>query len=223
MVSRWTSPPDRRRGDGGRQPERGWHPRRVLVLGPQHGGGQTPQTQLDQIQVFVRDLTVGVTTEVDKTWNDQPVAPYVEGSESIGLATALDATGAYVAFDGLTSQYEPSVSSTNLNVFVRSVAAPQPTSLTPSTLAAGSSTTVTVTGTGFASNAQLEMITSAGNRTGVIISAVQVTSSTTLTATVTLGSSVPSGNVVVTVLNPGPGPGIVSSSAGACSCATITP
>ena len=185
--------------------------------------GQTPQTTLDQIQVFVRDLTAGVTTEVDKTWNDQPVPPFVELSESPGLETALDGSGAYVAFDGLTSQYEPSVASTNLNVFVRAVAAPQPTAMGPSSLTRGTSTSVTVSGHGFATDAQLAVNTSAGNATGVTISALDVTSSTTITATITLAPSVPVGGVVVGVLNPPPGPGLVPLSAGSCACATISP
>ena len=99
--------------------------------------GQTPQTHANQLQVFVRDLTTGVTTEVDKTWDDKPVAPFVENGESFDLETALDGTGSYVAFDGLTSQYDPNVSSTLLNVFVRAVAAPQPTSMTPLDAVAG--------------------------------------------------------------------------------------
>ncbi len=185
--------------------------------------GQTPQTAPNQLQVFVRDLTTGVTTEVDKTWNDQPVAPYVENGESFDLETALDGSGAYVAFDGLTSQFDPSLASTSLNVFVRAVAAPQPTAVGPSSLAPGSSTSVTVSGHGFATNAQLVVNTSAGNTTGVTISAVHVTSSTTLTATITLAPSVPVGAAVVGVLNPPPGPGLVPYSAGTCACATISP
>jgi hypothetical protein len=185
--------------------------------------GQTPQTRPDQIQVFVRDLTTGVTTEVDKTWDDQPVAPYVELSESPNLQTALDGSGAYVAIDGLTSQYDPSVSAPSLNVFVRAVAAPQPTSMVPSSLAPGSVTSVTVNGQGFAANAQLVVVTAAGTTTGVTVSGVHVTSATTLTATVTLASTVRSGPAIVAVSNPPPGPGIVSTSAGVCGCATISP
>ncbi len=185
--------------------------------------GQTPQTGPDQFQVFVRDLTTGVTTEVDKTWDDKPVPPYVELSESPGLETALDGTGSYVAFDGLTSQYDPSVIAPKLNVFVRAVAAPQPTTMVPSTLAPGSSTAVTVTGHGFAPNAELALNSSANNHTGVTISAVHVSSSTTLTATVTLSPSVPTGASTVGVLNPPPGPGLVPDSAGTCACATISP
>jgi hypothetical protein len=185
--------------------------------------GQTPQTTLDQIQVFVRDLTTGVTTEVDKSWNDQPVAPYVEESETPGLETALDGTGSYVAFDGLTPQFDPTVSSTNLNVFVRAVAAPQPTAMVPSSLAPGSSTSVTVTGHGFAPSSQLLVSTSANNSTGVTVSDVHVTSSTSFTATIVVSPSVPVGTLVVGVLNPPPGPGLVPYSAGTCDCATISP
>jgi hypothetical protein len=128
-----------------------------------------------------------------------------------------------VAFDGLTGQYEPSVSSTDLDVFVRAVAAPRPRSVAQSTLVAGSTTSVTVTGTGFAPNAQFAMNTSANNAAGVTISNVHVTSPTTLTATIALDPTTPTGAADLEVITPGPGPGIVPSSAGDCRCATITP
>jgi len=50
-----------------------------------------------------------------------------------------------------------------------------------------------------------------------------VSSSTTLTATVTLDPAVTPGPERVSVLNPPPGPGIVADSVGLCACATITP
>ena len=185
--------------------------------------GQAPHTRPDQVEVFVRDLTAGVTTVEHTTPTGGTADPYLAISESSGIRTALDGPGANLAFDGSTSQYLPSTPSTALNVFVRALVAPQPVSVVPAAPAAGSATVVTVTGTGFASDATLGLITAAGNSSGVAISAVHVTSPTVLTATITLAPSVAAGPVVVIVQNPPPGPGIVPASAGICTCLTISP
>ena len=55
------------------------------------------------------------------------------------------------------------------------------------------------------------------------LSAVDVVSSTTITATVTLAAGVPTGVTTIGVLNPPPGPGIVPYSAGTGPGASITP
>ncbi len=184
--------------------------------------GQAPHAGPDRLEVFVRNLTTGVTTAEHATPTGGTADPYFTLSESSGIRTALDGAGTYLAFDGLTSQYLPSTPSNFLNVFVRALVAPQPTSVAPASLAAGSATAVTITGTGFASDATLLLTTAAGNSTGITISALHVTSPTMMTATVTLAPSVATGSVLVTVQNPPPGPGIVPASAGFCSCLTIT-
>jgi hypothetical protein len=75
-------------------------------------------------------------------------------------------------------------------------AAPTVTALTPSTFVRGSSTAVTITGTGFQSGAAVSL------STGVSVQDVVVVDPATITATVTVSATTGTGNRTLTVTNP---------------------
>jgi hypothetical protein len=181
--------------------------------------GHSPNQDFDLLDAYVRDLTRGLTTQVNRNAGGAPVGPVFV--ENYFPDASLDATGGYVAFPYPGSLFTGD-SPTNWNVYVRVVRPPEPTSATPATLARGSTTTVTVHGFGFATDAGLQLTTSAGDSTGVQVTSVQVLSPTTLQASVTLAPSVPLGGAKVVVTNPGPGPGAVSGSDGTCACLAVT-
>ena len=66
--------------------------------------GQMPKTTLDQIQVFVRDLTAGVTTEVDKTL-ERPAGPALR--RAVGVARPGDGARRIGRLRGLRRPHRP--------------------------------------------------------------------------------------------------------------------
>jgi Quinohemoprotein amine dehydrogenase, alpha subunit domain III len=106
-------------------------------------------------------------------------------------------------------------------VFVRAVVTPTVDEVTPATLARGSTTTLTVTGTGFFSGAKLS--TTAFGPAGVVVRSVTLISETELRASVTVASDAPTGTRTVLVFNPGTGPGALATGFGLCGgCLTVT-
>ena len=81
------------------------------------------------------------------------------------------------------------------------VAAPMLTSASPSRLLVGTTTAVSLTGTGFQSG----MVASASAQSQVTFGAVNVTNGTTASVSVTVGNNAPGGAVAVTLTNPDAG------------------
>jgi hypothetical protein len=108
------------------------------------------------------------------------------------------------------------------DVFVRAVVTPTVDSVTPNSLARGTTATLAVTGSGFLLRAQAtaESFTQNGS---VTVNSVAVVSETELQLSVSIAANAPTGTRHLAVLNPGTGPGALATGFGGCeNCLTIT-
>jgi Tol biopolymer transport system component len=173
----------------------------------------------DVPDVFVRDRRSATTTRLSVD---------TLGREAHGesRAAAISADGRYVAFsskakDLVAGDTTGGGEEAPTDVFVRAVVTPTVDEVTPATLARGSTTTLTVTGTGFFSGAKLS--TTAFGPAGVVVRSVTLISETELRASVTVASDAPTGTRTVLVFNPGTGPGALATGFGLCGgCLTVT-
>jgi len=164
--------------------------------------------------VFVRDLRANTTTRasLDIRGGDPSSASFV-GSVS--------GDGRYVAFDSSASDLVPRDGNGLSDVFVRAVVTPTVDSVTPASLARGTTATLTVTGSGFfpGALASAEAFTENG---GVTVNSVTVLSETQLQVSVSVAADAPAGTRHLAVWNPGTGPGVLATGYGGCAdCLTI--
>jgi Quinohemoprotein amine dehydrogenase, alpha subunit domain III len=107
-------------------------------------------------------------------------------------------------------------------VFVRAVVTPTVDSVTPNSLARGTTATLTVTGSGFLPGAQAtaEAFTENG---GVTVNSVTVLSETELQVSVSVAAAAPTGTRHLAVWNLPTGPGGTATGFGVCqNCLTVT-
>ena len=195
------------------------NPTTVLVSGAT-GGGSGPSISDDgrfvsfqTTQVYVHDLQNG-TTALASAKNRQP-------ANGISGAAALSADGRYVAFHSTASNLASSDHNGGFDVYVRSVSMPTITAVTPDTVAAGSTTTLTVNGTGFLPGAKVS--TTLFTPPGVAVNSVTVISETELEVSVSVDPGAASGARRLVVWNPGTGPGAGATTFALCgSCLTVT-
>ena len=165
--------------------------------------------------VFVRDLVNDSTSRVSVDFLGREANGVSGGSPSIS------ADGRYVAFVSFASDLVGGDGNSFPDIFVRAVVTPTVDSVTPATVARGTTPTLTLTGTGFFPGA--EVSANAWGPGGVTVNSVTVVSETELNASVSVDSDAPTGERNVSVFNPGTGPGVLATGFGFCfGCLTVT-
>lgn len=163
--------------------------------------------------VFVHDLSTSTTTRVSLSAFGTPA-----NSES--LRPAMSADGRYVAFHSFAENLVGDDTNFVRDVFVRGFPQPTVAEATPSSLTRGTTTTVTLTGTGFV-DTPVVLVTGSGGQ--VTTSNVAVVSETRVDVdvTVAVGAAIGGHNIILQL--PGTGPGLNTGAAASCEgCLTIT-
>jgi Tol biopolymer transport system component len=160
--------------------------------------------------VFVRDLQTNTTTRVS-------VDLLGREADDNSFSPSMSGDGHYVAFDSDATNLVPGDAGRFFDVFVRAVVTPTVDSVTPSSLARGTTATLTVTGSSFFSGAQAFI------ESGVTVNSVTVLSETQLEVSVSVAADAPTGTRHLAVWNPATGPGGAATGFGLCqSCVTVT-
>ena len=159
--------------------------------------------------VFVRDPRTATTHRVS---TDATGAQANDGS----LFPSLSGDGRYVAFTSLASTLVPGDTNQVTDLFVRHAVIPSVTGATPDDGSRGTSTTITIAGTGFHKNAVVAL------GAGVSVRAVTVLDETCIRADITIAADATTGPRNVQVTNVGAfGP--ASGSTNLCiDCFTVT-
>jgi Tol biopolymer transport system component len=173
-----------------------------------------PEDTRPGTDVYVRDRVGDRTILVSRstfgaTGNDSSHSP------------AIADDGGYVAFVSDASNLVDGDTNDLADVFVRVVVTPSVDSVTPATIARGTTATLTVTGSGFFAGAQATA--SAFTENGVTVNSVTVGSETELQVSVTVDADAPTSTRHLAVWNPGTGPGTSATVIGFCAeCLTVT-
>ena len=164
--------------------------------------------------VFVRDMQTHTTRRVS-------VDPLGRQAPDWSDFPSISADGRYVAFESDATNLVSADGNDMRDVFVRSVGAPTVDWIAPSAVARGSSTVVTVVGSGFLPGAQASAI--AFGPGGVNVTSVTVISEARLEVVLNVDPAAAIGARNVAVWNPGTGPGPLATSWGFCfGCLTVT-
>jgi Tol biopolymer transport system component len=165
--------------------------------------------------VFVRDRQANTTTRASVDFLGQEA--------NFGSSTpSISGDGRYLAFFSLASDLVLRDGNGFFDVFVRAVVTPTVDSVTPNSLARGTTATLRVTGSGFFPGAQAtaEAFTENG---GVTVNSVTVLSETELEVSVSVAADAVTGTRHLAVWNPGTGPGVLATGFGGCqNCLTVT-
>jgi Tol biopolymer transport system component len=139
-----------------------------------------------------------------------------DGGESNGISSraTLSADGRYAAFDSLAANLVPGDGNGVLDVFERAAITPTISSVSPSTIAQGSSATLTVLGSGFLPGTKASVT---GNGGGVAVDSATVISRTELEIAVTVDPTATPGERDLVVWNPGTGPGATKTASATCT------
>ena len=140
--------------------------------------------------VFVRDRRTATTRRVS---TDATGAQANDGS----LFPSLSGDGRYVAFTSLASNLVPGDTNRMSDLFVRHAVIPSVTGATPADGSRGTSTTITITGTGFHKNAVVAL------GAGVSVRAVTVVGETRIRADITIAADSTTGLRNIQVTNVG--------------------
>jgi Tol biopolymer transport system component len=161
--------------------------------------------------VFVRDTLDKVTTlgSTDGSYRQRNVN---------SVLPALSPDGRYVAWVS-TGAFDDKDTNGLADVYVRGAQIPVVTSVSPSSVARGTTTTITVTGRGFiAPVAGLIGITG----TGVTVNSGQWISDTTATLNITVAPDATTGSQVLQIVNIGTGLGLLGATGACLNCFTVT-
>lgn len=161
--------------------------------------------------VFVRDMVDKVTTigSTDGNYQQRNVDSYLPALSPDGRYVAWVSAG---AFDSSDTNGLP-------DVYVRGAQIPVVTSVSPSSVARGTTTTITVTGRGFiAPVSGLIGI----NGTGVTVNSGQWISDTTATLNITVAPNASTGSQILQIVNAGTGLGLLGATGACVNCFTVT-
>lgn len=160
--------------------------------------------------------TVGITYVTDHINVGFGVAASKDrdGNPVSGGQAAISGDGRWVAAQTATA-VDPADTNGTGDVYLFDWRQPVPTSVTPSTLLPGSTTSVTITGTEFETGATLT------GSVGLSFANVVVVDAQTITADVTVSATTPSGGRSIFVNAPDGGPGFFKHSIGECACVTV--
>jgi hypothetical protein len=170
-----------------------------------------PDTNGAVTDVFLRDMQAGVTT-LASTRQD------FTQTNSPSNQPALSADGHYIAwisagiFDGQDTNGLP-------DVIARATLVPTITSVSPTSITRGTTTTLTINGTNFMNP---PLVTVGFGGAGVTVNSATWVSATKVTASVTVDASVDPGAVTVELMNQGTGMGQLSGGGAQCqTCLTV--
>ncbi len=159
------------------------------------------------LDVFVRDRVLTTTSRVSTSlWGFQGQGPS-------GGTPALSGDGRSVAFQSGAPNLTDGDTNLADDILTRSVTAPKITGLTPTSIARGTSATITVRGTGFLPGTIVWV-----PATGITVDRLTVVSETELTVRVTADFAAPPGATTFWVVLAG----IAGGSADLCSCLIVT-
>lgn len=163
-------------------------------------------------QIWVHDLDTDSTAMAS--------ARFAKPGNGISGAAVLSSDGRYVAFHTSSNNLGTADGNQSFDVYVRAVSIPTIESVAPDTVAAGSSATLTVIGTGFlpgtSAFAQVGAI-------GVAVDSVTVISETELEVSVSVDPGAAPGARTLVVWAPGTGPGTSATTFAVCAdCLTVT-
>jgi Tol biopolymer transport system component len=166
-------------------------------------------------QIFVHDRTTGATVMAS--------AKFGRPANGISGAAAISADGRYVAFHTNADNLLGGDHNRSFDVYVRAVSIPRVRSITPNTVAAGTSATLTVIGSNFLPGTIAAARALPGDLQGVTVDAVTVVSETELEVAITVDPGAPTGPRTILVWTPGTGPGAPATTFALCNnCLTIT-
>jgi hypothetical protein len=161
-------------------------------------------------QVFVHDNVTGSTAIASAKFNRR--------ANGISGAAALSADGRYVAFDTTADNLGIADGNGFFDVYVRAVSMPKIESVTPSSVAPGSSTTLTVIGKGFLPESRAQSV-----EAGVTIDSVTTISETEVHVAISVDPGASPGRHTLLVWSNGTGPGPGAVSFAICAgCLTVT-
>lgn len=144
-------------------------------------------------------------------------AKFARPANGISGQGEISADGRYVAFHSSASNLIDGDGNHDFDIYVRAVWMPKIDSVTPDTVAAGSSATLTAIGSKFLA----PMVASVGP--GVTVDSVTVISETELEVSVTVDPDASPGARTMHVWTPGTGPGTYATTGALCvGCITIT-
>jgi Tol biopolymer transport system component len=203
---------------------------------PGEGGGERPALNGDGRWLAFRSAASNLV-EGDTNVNEDIFVKDIGGTDvirrvslGIGGQQADSFSGPWLAISGDGRYAGFSSNALNLvepddngvwDVFVRAVVSPTIGTITPTTVARGETTNITLNGTGFLPGAQASA--SALTAPGVTVDSVNVVSETELVLSVTADPGAETGTRHVTVWNVGTGPGLLAGASGICvDCLTVT-
>jgi len=161
-------------------------------------------------QVWVHDRQTGSTAMAS--------ARYGRPANGISGAAALSADGRYVSFHTTANNLGVNDGNNAFDVYVRAVSMPTIESITPSSVARGTSVALTVTGTGFLPGSRARIVEG-----GVTVDSVTVISETELEVAVTVDPGASPGARTLVVWSDGTGPGPSAVTHAICwGCLTVT-
>jgi Tol biopolymer transport system component len=158
--------------------------------------------------VYVRDVSAGLTTRASADTFDRPAY----SGDSRYAALSFD--GRFVAFVSDALGLVSDDAGFTRDVFVRATRSPSITSLEPSTVARGATSTVTVTGRQFASGTTVNI----DPPTGLTVQTVTVLSDTKLEVVVAVVPDAPVGPRQFAIHVPAPGPGAIGIAESIAAC-----
>jgi Tol biopolymer transport system component len=162
--------------------------------------------------VFVRDRLSNVTIRESTMAN-------LGQANGASTSASLSSDGRTIAFLSLATNLDPNNpdNDTQADVYVRATRPPTVTTVTPGSVARNATVGYTITGDGFLTNPNPIVV----GPNGTTFTITNVTN-TSITGTLTVSGSTPTGTQSVIVGNPGTGPGTTAGASGMCTCLNIT-
>ena len=176
----------------------------------------TPSPNQGRDQAFVRDVESHRTTYGSA---NNAGGPASGDGVSTNEPMAISGDGRYVAFgSNATNLIGGEPVDATMDIYVRYSTQPEVRTVSPSTVARGATTTITLSGVGFLSGATIAV-----SGTGVQVTNTTINSANTAHITVTVAANAPVGPRDITVTNVGSGPGPAANSVSTCGqCLRIT-
>ena len=169
-------------------------------------------------RIWVRDIAAGTTVLISADSVGNP------GNGNNNDEPSISADGRYVAFSTDATNLVSGDTNGVADIIVRAVDTPSIDTVTPDTLDPGTTSSVTVTGSGFGPGTSVATFVTSPN--GVTVDTIDIVSDTQLDLTVTVEPGAAPGPRSLYLQVPGPGPGegdMTASLANCADCLTISP
>jgi hypothetical protein len=185
-------------------------------------GGSGPSISADGRFVAFQTTQIWVH-DLENTSTAMASARFGRPGNGISGAAVISADGRYVVFHTEANNLGTVDGNGTFDVYVRAVSMPKIDSITPDTVAAGSSATLTVIGRGFLPGTTASANGVTPESQGVTVDSVTVISETELEVSVSVDPDAPLGGRTVLAWTPGTGPGAGATTYAVCvDCLTVT-